>query len=90
MEGVGSAADIDAVAKLGFNHPMGPLELSDLIGNDTVLYIMEVLHAGFGDSKYRPWSIAAEICRGPGGWDASPVKVSTTIQNNGKDGAVAL
>jgi 3-hydroxybutyryl-CoA dehydrogenase len=54
MEGVASAEDIDNCAKLGFNHPMGPLALSDLIGNDTVLYIMEVLHNGFGDPKYRP------------------------------------
>jgi len=54
MEGVASAEDIDTVAKLGFNHPMGPLALADLIGNDTVLYIMEVLHNGFGDPKYRP------------------------------------
>lgn len=54
MEGVASAEDIDNVAKLGFNHPLGPLALSDLIGNDTVLYIMEVLHEGFGDTKYRP------------------------------------
>ena len=48
-EGVASKEDIDAVAKLGFNHPMGPLALSDLIGNDTVLAIMEVLYKGFGD-----------------------------------------
>lgn len=54
MEGVASAEDIDAVAKLGFNHPMGPLALSDLIGNDVVLYIMEVLYNGYGDPKYRP------------------------------------
>ena len=54
MEGVASAADIDQVAKLGFNHPLGPLALSDLIGNDTVLYILEVLHDGYGDPKYRP------------------------------------
>ncbi len=54
MEGVSSAEDIDNVAKLGFNHPMGPLALSDLIGNDTILYIMEVLYNGFGDPKYRP------------------------------------
>lgn len=54
MEGVANAEDIDTVAKLGFNHPMGPLALSDLIGNDTVLYIMEVLHQGYGDPKYRP------------------------------------
>lgn len=53
-EGVASVEDIDAVAKLGFNHPMGPLALSDLIGNDTVLAIMEVLYKGFGDPKYRP------------------------------------
>ncbi len=54
MEGVASAEDIDQVAKLGFNHPLGPLALADLIGNDTVLYIMEVLYAGYGDPKYRP------------------------------------
>lgn len=54
MEGVASAEDIDTVAKLGFNHPMGPLALSDLIGNDTILYIMEVLYQGYGDPKYRP------------------------------------
>lgn len=54
MEGVASVEDIDTVAKLGFNHPMGPLALSDLIGNDTILYIMEVLYQGYGDPKYRP------------------------------------
>ena len=54
MEGVASAEAIDTVAKLGFNHPLGPLALSDLIGNDTVLYIMEVLFNGYGDPKYRP------------------------------------
>jgi 3-hydroxybutyryl-CoA dehydrogenase len=54
MEGVASVEDIDNVAKLGFNHPIGPLALSDLIGNDTVLSIMEVLFAQFGDSKFRP------------------------------------
>ena len=54
MEGVASAEDIDNVAKLGFAHPMGPLALSDLIGNDTVLAIMNVLYDGFGDPKYRP------------------------------------
>ena len=54
MEGVASAEDIDNVAKLGFAHPMGPLALADLIGNDTVLAIMEVLYTGYGDPKYRP------------------------------------
>jgi 3-hydroxybutyryl-CoA dehydrogenase len=52
-QGVGSAEDIDAGAKLGLNHPMGPLELCDLIGLDTVLFIADVLHREFGDPKYR-------------------------------------
>jgi len=54
MEGVGEAQDIDEVMKLGMNHPMGPLALADLIGLDTCLAILEVLHQGIGDSKYRP------------------------------------
>jgi 3-hydroxybutyryl-CoA dehydrogenase len=53
QEGVGSAEDIDTGAKLGLNHPMGPLELSDLIGLDTVLFISEVLYKEIGDPKYR-------------------------------------
>ena len=53
-EGVGTAESIDKVAKLSFNHPMGPLELADFIGLDTVLAITEVLYEGFGDPKYRP------------------------------------
>jgi len=53
QEGVGTAADIDTGAKLGLNHPMGPLELADLIGLDTVLFIAEVLHRDLGDDKYR-------------------------------------
>ncbi|RLF32824.1 MAG: 3-hydroxybutyryl-CoA dehydrogenase [Thermoplasmata archaeon] len=54
MEGVGSPENIDNVMKLGMNHPMGPLELADLIGLDVVLNIMTVLYEGFNDSKYRP------------------------------------
>ncbi len=54
MEGVGEAEAIDTVMKLGMNHPMGPLALADLIGLDTCLAILEVLHEGLGDSKYRP------------------------------------
>jgi 3-hydroxybutyryl-CoA dehydrogenase len=54
MEGVGSAEAIDTVMKLGMNHPMGPLALADLIGLDTCLAILEVLHEGLGDPKYRP------------------------------------
>jgi 3-hydroxybutyryl-CoA dehydrogenase len=53
-EGVGTAEAIDSVMKLGMNHPMGPLQLADLIGLDTCLAILEVLHEGLGDSKYRP------------------------------------
>lgn len=53
-EGLGTAEDIDAGMKLGTNQPMGPLALADFIGLDTCLAIMEVLHSGFGDSKYRP------------------------------------
>ena len=54
MEGVGSAESIDTVMKLGMNHPMGPLALADLIGLETCLAILEVLHGGLGDPKYRP------------------------------------
>jgi 3-hydroxybutyryl-CoA dehydrogenase len=54
MEGVGDRESIDSVMKLGMNHPMGPLTLADLIGLDTCLAIMEVLHDGLGDDKYRP------------------------------------
>ncbi|MGN6379669.1 MAG: 3-hydroxyacyl-CoA dehydrogenase NAD-binding domain-containing protein [Gaiellales bacterium] len=54
MEGVGDRESIDTVMKLGMNHPMGPLQLADLIGLDTCLAIMEVLHEGLGDDKYRP------------------------------------
>jgi 3-hydroxybutyryl-CoA dehydrogenase len=54
MEGVGSPEAIDAVMKLGMNHPMGPLALADLIGLDVCLAILEVLHSGLGDPKYRP------------------------------------
>jgi len=54
MEGLASAQDIDTAMKLGTNQPMGPLQLADFIGLDTVLSIAEVLHRGLGDDKYRP------------------------------------
>ncbi len=54
MEGVGTAEAIDTVMKLGMNHPMGPLTLADFIGLDVCLAILEVLHTGLGDPKYRP------------------------------------
>ena len=54
LSGAGTAEDIDTSIKLGLNHPMGPLQLADLIGLDTVLAIAQVLHEGFGDPRYRP------------------------------------
>jgi 3-hydroxybutyryl-CoA dehydrogenase len=54
LSGVGTVEDIDTSIKLGLNHPMGPLQLADLIGLDTVLAIARVLHEGFGDPRYRP------------------------------------
>jgi 3-hydroxybutyryl-CoA dehydrogenase len=53
MEGVGTPEAIDTVMKLGMNHPMGPLTLADFIGLDVVLSILDVMHGGFGDPKYR-------------------------------------
>jgi 3-hydroxybutyryl-CoA dehydrogenase len=53
-EGVGNVESIDVAMKLGANHPMGPLELADFIGLDTCLSVMQVLHEGLADSKYRP------------------------------------
>jgi 3-hydroxybutyryl-CoA dehydrogenase len=53
-EGIGTVTSIDAGMKLGANHPMGPLELSDFVGLDTLLSVMRVLHAGLGEDKYRP------------------------------------
>ena len=54
MEGVAEPESIDSIMKLGMNHPMGPLALADLIGLDTCLFIMQVLHRDLGDGKYRP------------------------------------
>ncbi len=60
-EGMASAEEIDTVMKLGMSHPMGPLTLADLIGLDTCLSIMEVLHEGFNDSKYRPCPLLKQM-----------------------------
>ncbi|GAA0748318.1 3-hydroxybutyryl-CoA dehydrogenase [Clostridium oceanicum] len=63
-EGIASAEDIDTAMKLGANHPMGPLALADLIGNDVCLAIMNVLYSEFGDSKYRPHPLLTKMVRG--------------------------
>ncbi|MFQ3231382.1 3-hydroxybutyryl-CoA dehydrogenase [Reinekea sp.] len=60
-EGVATIEDIDAVMKLGMNHPMGPLKLADMIGLDTCLFIMNVLQDGFKDSKYRPCPLLQQM-----------------------------
>ncbi|MFD2446812.1 3-hydroxybutyryl-CoA dehydrogenase [Bacillus sp. CGMCC 1.16607] len=65
-EGVASKEAIDEVMKLGMNHPMGPLTLADFIGLDTCLYIMETLHEGFGDTKYRPCPLLRKYVKA--GW----------------------
>ncbi|MFC0525203.1 3-hydroxybutyryl-CoA dehydrogenase [Pontibacillus salicampi] len=65
-EGVAEPEAVDEVMKLGMNHPMGPLTLADFIGLDTCLYIMEVLHEGFGDSKYRPCPLLRQYVQA--GW----------------------
>ena len=60
QDGVAEAEAIDTIAKLGFNHPIGPLALADLIGLDTCVSIMEVLHEGLGDEKYAPCPLLRE------------------------------
>ncbi len=61
QEGIASAEDIDAGMKLGCNHPIGPLALADLIGLDTMLFIMDVFYQGFNDPKYRPAPLLKEM-----------------------------
>ena len=61
QDGVAEPEAIDGIMKLGMNHPIGPLALADLIGNDTVLHIMNVLHMGLGDDKYAPAPLLVEM-----------------------------
>jgi len=63
-DGIASPADIDEAMKLGANHPMGPLALSDLIGNDIILSVMNTLYSEFGDTKYRPSPLLKKMVRG--------------------------
>jgi 3-hydroxybutyryl-CoA dehydrogenase len=71
QEGLGTPEDIDLGARLGLNHPMGPLELADLIGLDTLLFIAEVLHREFGDDKYRPATLLRNLVAA--GWHGKKV-----------------
>ena len=72
QEGVGSPEDVDTGAKLGLNHPMGPFELADLIGLDTVLAIAETLHRELGDDKYRPATLLRNLVAA--GWYGKKTK----------------
>ena len=76
-EGVGSVEAIDTAMRLGANHPMGPLQLADFIGLDTCLSIMQVLHEGLADSKYRPCPLLVKYVEA--GWDAKQIADSMII-----------
>ena len=62
-EGIASAEDIDKSMRLGMNHPMGPLELADFVGLDTLLYVLENLYREYGDPKYRPPLLLRQMVR---------------------------
>src|SRR5258707_477833 len=84
MEGLGSIQDIDTAMKLGTNQPMGPLQLADFIGLDTVLYIAEVLHQGLGDDKYRPCPLLKQYV--DAGWLGKKTGINILLQQ--RTGAV--
>lgn len=88
QEGVGSIEDIDQGAKLGLNHPMGPFELADLIGLDTVLAIGEVLHRELGDSKYRPPTLLRNLVAA--GWHGKKVGKGFYSYEGGQRGAATI
>ena len=77
-DGVAEAEAIDTIARLGFAHPMGPLALADLIGLDTCVAIMEVLHSGLNDEKYPPCPRLRELV-GEGKLGRNPAKASTIL-----------
>jgi len=83
MEGVATAEAVDAIMKLGMNHPMGPLELADFIGLDVCVNILDVLYSGFGDPKYRAcpqlrkWSRRGGLGENPGGVPFCPIMLAS-------------
>ena len=81
MEGVAEAEAIDTIARLGFAHPMGPLALADLIGFDTCVSIMEVLHDGLGDPKYAPCPLLRAVRRGRAARPEDPAGASTSTHD---------
>ena len=83
MEGVATPEAVDAVMKLGMNHPMGPLELADLIGLDVCVDILDVLHSGFGDAKYAACPLLRQHVAA-GGWGANRGRASTSIDSAGR------
>jgi 3-hydroxybutyryl-CoA dehydrogenase len=86
-EGVADAAAIDTIMKLGMNHPMGPLTLADFIGLDTCLYILQVLHEGLGEDKYRPCPLLAKYVEA--GWLGKKTGRGFYEYGEGKAGAPA-
>jgi 3-hydroxybutyryl-CoA dehydrogenase len=82
FQGVGTPDAIDTVAKLGLNHPMGPLELADLIGLDTCLAIMEVLYNGIGDPKYNPCALLRQYV--DAGWYGRKTGRGFYVYENGR------
>ena len=92
-EGVGNVEAIDTAMRLGAHHPMGPLELADFIGLDTCLSVMQVLHEGLADSKYRPCPLLVKYVEA--GWlgkkasAASTIIAATSRSRRGKSPAIA-
>jgi 3-hydroxybutyryl-CoA dehydrogenase len=82
QDGLGTPEDIDTGAKLGLNHPMGPLELADLIGLDTTLFIAEVLHRDLGDSKYRAPTLLRNLVAA--GWHGRKTGRGFYVYENGE------
>ena len=87
-EGVGSVESIDTAMRLGANHPMGPLQLADFIGLDTCLAIMQVLHEGLADSKYRPCPLLVKYVEA--GWLGRKTAARLLRLSRRKSGADAV